>query len=68
MTDCNESFQIMKKLKLVGHPYKIFSKTAFIRGMFNSELEVAKMIGSKIQTVSKVRGKTLSPSNIRETT
>lgn len=58
----------MKKLKLVGHPYKIFSKTAFIRGMFNSELEVAKMIGSKIQTVSKVRGKTLSPSNIRETT
>lgn len=46
----------MKKLKLVGHPYKIFSKTAFIRGMFNSELEVAKMIGSKIQTVSKVRG------------
>ncbi|KAL5110356.1 Ribosome biogenesi protein bms1 [Taenia crassiceps] len=56
VTDCNESFQIMKKLKLVGHPYKIFSKTAFIRGMFNSELEVAKMIGSKIQTVSKVRG------------
>ncbi|CDS41864.1 ribosome biolocus tagsis protein BMS1 [Echinococcus multilocularis] len=56
VTDCNESFQIMKKLKLVGHPYKIFSKTAFIRGMFNSELEVAKMVGSKIQTVSKVRG------------
>ncbi|KAM7538283.1 hypothetical protein Aperf_G00000075866 [Anoplocephala perfoliata] len=56
VTDCNESFQIMKKLKLVGYPYKIFSKTAFIRGMFNSELEVAKMTGSKIQTVSKVRG------------
>ncbi|VDN95960.1 unnamed protein product [Rodentolepis nana] len=56
VTDCNESFQIMKKLKLVGHPYKIFSKTAFIRGMFNSELEAAKMIGCKIQTVSKIRG------------
>ncbi|VDN27870.1 unnamed protein product, partial [Dibothriocephalus latus] len=46
----------MKKLKLVGHPFKIFSKTAFIRGMFNSELEVSKMIGSKVQTVSKIRG------------
>ncbi|VDL96587.1 unnamed protein product, partial [Schistocephalus solidus] len=57
VTDCNESFQIMKKLKLVGHPFKIFSKTAFIRGMFNSELEVSKMIGSKVQTVSKIRGK-----------
>ncbi|VDD83181.1 unnamed protein product [Mesocestoides corti] len=56
VTDCNESFQIMKKLKLVGYPSKIFSKTAFVRGMFNSELEVAKMIGSKVQTVSKVRG------------
>ncbi|VDM16852.1 unnamed protein product [Hydatigera taeniaeformis] len=56
VTDCNESFQVMKKLKLVGHPYKIFSKTAFIGGMFNSELEVAKMVGSKIQTVSKIRG------------
>lgn len=56
VTDTNESFQIMKKLKLVGHPYKIFSKTAFIRGMFNSELEAAKMIGCKIQTVSKIRG------------
>ncbi|VDK38792.1 unnamed protein product [Taenia asiatica] len=50
VTDCNESFQIMKKLKLVGYPYKIFSKTAFVRGMFNSELEVTKMVGSKIQT------------------
>ncbi|BHF64457.1 Glycoside hydrolase 2 (Mannanase, beta-galactosidase) [Sparganum proliferum] len=56
VTDCNESFQIMKKLKLVGHPFKIFSKTAFIRGMFNSELEVSKMVGSKVQTVSKIRG------------
>ncbi|VDQ06689.1 unnamed protein product, partial [Trichobilharzia regenti] len=54
--DSNKSFQIMKKLKLIGEPYKIFSKTAFIRGMFNSSLEVSKMIGCRIQTASKIRG------------
>ncbi|CAH8559683.1 unnamed protein product [Heterobilharzia americana] len=54
--DSNKSFQIMKKLKLIGEPFKIFSKTAFIRGMFNSELEVSKMIGCRIQTASKIRG------------
>ncbi|THD24821.1 Ribosome biogenesis protein BMS1 [Fasciola hepatica] len=52
----NQSFQIMKKLKLIGEPYKIFSKTAFIRNMFNSSLEVSKMVGSRIQTVSNIRG------------
>ncbi|CAH8552818.1 unnamed protein product [Schistosoma guineensis] len=54
--DTNQSFQIMKKLKLIGEPFKIFSKTAFIRGMFNSPLEVSKMIGCRIQTASKIRG------------
>ncbi|CAH8506067.1 unnamed protein product [Schistosoma turkestanicum] len=54
--DTNQSFQIMKKLKLIGEPYKIFAKTAFIRGMFNSPLEVSKMIGCRIQTASKIRG------------
>merc|ERR1712100_348801 len=38
----NEKFQIVKKLKLTGTPFKTFKNTAFIRGMFNSELEVAK--------------------------
>ena len=31
-----------EKLKLTGEPYKIFKNTAFIKGMFNSDLEVAK--------------------------
>ncbi|OON20996.1 hypothetical protein X801_03113, partial [Opisthorchis viverrini] len=56
VTATDQSFQIMKKLKLIGEPYKIFSKTAFIRGMFNSALEVSKMVGARIQTVSNIRG------------
>ncbi|KER18597.1 hypothetical protein T265_15951, partial [Opisthorchis viverrini] len=55
VTATDQSFQIMKKLKLIGEPYKIFSKTAFIRGMFNSALEVSKMVGARIQTVSNIR-------------
>jgi ribosome biogenesis protein BMS1 len=36
----------MKKLKLVGEPYNIMKNTAFIKGMFNSALEVAKFTGA----------------------
>ncbi|KAF6778042.1 hypothetical protein AHF37_02483 [Paragonimus kellicotti] len=74
VTSTDQSFQVMKKLKLIGEPYKIFSKTAFVRGMFNSALEVSKMIGVRIQTVSNVRGKltiqlvnSSAQSNVKQT-
>jgi ribosome biogenesis protein BMS1 len=52
----NTSFKVMKKLKLIGEPYKIMKNTAFIKGMFNSSLEVAKFGGASIKTVSGIRG------------
>ena len=56
--------QIAKKIKLVGEPYKIMKNTAFIRGMFNSSLEVSGYIGAQIRTVSGIRGQV--KKNIKE--
>jgi len=54
--ELNASFQVVKKLKLVGAPTKIYKNTAFISGMFNSDLEVNRFEGASIKTVSGIRG------------
>ena len=56
ITEVNTSFDIVKKLKLIGEPVKIHKNTAFIKGMFNSELEASKYIGATLRTVSGIRG------------
>ena len=56
IVEMNSQFKVMKKLKLIGEPYKIMKNTAFIRGMFTSNVEVAKFNGASIKTVSGIRG------------
>ena len=46
VVEVNTQFKVMKKLKLIGEPYKIEKNTAFVKGMFNSQLEVAKFTGA----------------------
>ena len=52
----NHAARVMKKIKLVGYPCKIFKKTALIRDMFTSDLEIARFEGAAVRTVSGVRG------------
>ncbi len=56
VTELDATFKVVKKLKLIGEPYKVFKNTAFIKGMFNSELEVSKYLGASLRTVSGIRG------------
>ncbi|XP_031404805.1 ribosome biogenesis protein bms1 [Punica granatum] len=52
----NHAARIMKKIKLVGYPCKIFKKTALVKDMFTSDLEIARFEGAAVRTVSGIRG------------
>jgi len=56
ITEVDQSFKVVKKLKLTGTPYKVHRNTAFLKDMFNSSLEAAKFEGAALRTVSGIRG------------
>uniref|UniRef100_A0A7E4W936 Bms1-type G domain-containing protein n=1 Tax=Panagrellus redivivus TaxID=6233 RepID=A0A7E4W936_PANRE len=52
----DKSVTVVKKLKLVGEPLEVYKNTAFVKGMFNSSLEVSRFQGASVRTVSGIRG------------
>lgn len=60
----NNTARIMKKIKLTGAPCKIFKKTALVKGMFTSDLEIARFEGASIRTVSGIRGQVKKAAKI----
>ncbi|CAR30985.1 ZYRO0E07282p [Zygosaccharomyces rouxii] len=54
--EIDANVEIVKKLKLVGFPSKVFKNTAFIKDMFSSAMEIARFEGAQIKTVSGIRG------------
>lgn len=38
LIEINQNFEINKKLKLIGEPLEVYKKTAFVKGMFNSNV------------------------------
>ncbi|GMI42333.1 hypothetical protein TrCOL_g8852 [Triparma columacea] len=52
----DQSFEVVKKLKLVGTPGKIYKNTAFVKDMFNSDMEASRFEGGTVKTVSGIRG------------
>jgi ribosome biogenesis protein BMS1 len=47
---------IVKKLRVNGHPKEIFQKTAKISNMFTSDIEATQFVGGLVRTVSGIRG------------
>jgi ribosome biogenesis protein BMS1 len=43
--ELDADLRVVKKLKLVGTPARISRHTAFVSGMFNTQLEAAKFEG-----------------------
>ena len=52
----DHSAKVVKKLKLVGYPMKIYKNTAFIKDMFSTQIEASKFEGAAVRTVSGIRG------------
>ncbi|KAH7852540.1 hypothetical protein Vadar_026106 [Vaccinium darrowii] len=62
--ECNHATRIVKKIKLVGYPCKIFKKTALIKDMFTSDLEIARFERAAVRTVSGIRGQVKKHYNL----